>query len=322
MHILIVNNTVIPARDYGGTERVIWWLGKELVRLGHKVTYLTAPGSSCPFAEVLTYDPRRPFNQLIPATVDILHLHCRVNETPKKPYLMTHHGNSYPEKTFDINTVFVSRNHAQRNGAEAFVYNGLDVEEYGLVDFLRHRKYLLFLAYAKRPDKNLADCLRIARRTKNILAVIGGKPKWYNWRPWAEYKGFLAGDDKHQVLQESQALLFPVRWHEPFGLAVIEAMYFGCPVIGTPYGSLPELVRQDVGFLSNRRSKMIEAVRSLGQFDPRRCNRYVCENFTSHQMTQNYLRLYEKVLNKKPLNPRPPVNGGNFSPQQLLPVLD
>ena len=56
MHILIVNNTTIPAFKYGGTERIIWWLGKDLVKRGHKVTYLVESGSSCDFAAVIPYN--------------------------------------------------------------------------------------------------------------------------------------------------------------------------------------------------------------------------------------------------------------------------
>ncbi len=52
MHILIVNGTPIPALRYGGTERVIWDLGKALVAAGHRVSYLVPAGSSCPFAPV------------------------------------------------------------------------------------------------------------------------------------------------------------------------------------------------------------------------------------------------------------------------------
>ena len=46
------------------------------------------------------------------------------------------------------------------------------------------------------------------------------------------------------LLNASRGLIFPVRWHEPFGLAVIESLYFGCPVFATPYGALPELVQE------------------------------------------------------------------------------
>ena len=40
MHILIVNRSKIPVSAYGGAERIIWWLGKALVQMGHQVTYL------------------------------------------------------------------------------------------------------------------------------------------------------------------------------------------------------------------------------------------------------------------------------------------
>lgn len=43
MHILFVNQAPIPVFAYGGTERVIWDLGKSLVKLGHRVSYCSVP---------------------------------------------------------------------------------------------------------------------------------------------------------------------------------------------------------------------------------------------------------------------------------------
>lgn len=320
MNILIANNTVIPATLYGGTERVIWWLGKELTRLGHKVTYLVKEGSACPFAEVLVYDEARPLNEQIPDYVDVVQLEFPPKEKPKKPYLFNHQGNYYEKEEFDMNTVFVSRNHAERNSSQTFVYNGIDPDDYGPVDFDRARKYLFFLGYAKRPEKNLKACAYIARKTGNVLAVVGGRPAWFRWRPWLDYKGFVGGEDKNTVLRNSKALLFPVLWHEPFGIAIIEAMYFGMPVFGTRYGSLPELVSPQSGFLSNSISELIEAVKDLSKYDRRRIHEYACERFTAKRMTQDYLKLYEKVLSGQTLNPRPPKNGGNYYWGQLLPI--
>jgi glycosyltransferase involved in cell wall biosynthesis len=322
MHILLVNNTVIPVQAYGGTERVIWWLGKYLVRLGHKVTYLVAPGSSCPFADVIDLDPAKTLNEQVPATVDVVHLHIPTREKFSKPYMFTYHGNYPEDNEFPINTVFVSRNHAERYSARAFVYNGIDPEDYGPVDFNGPREHLLFLGYAKRPDKNLKDCLKIARRTRNVLAVVGGKPKWFKWRPWVSYKGFLGGSTKNAALQKSKGLLFPVRWHEPFGLAVIESLYFGAPVFGTPYGSLPELVNPEVGFLSLSRRELVKAVASIDLFNRQKCHDYICERFTAKQMAESYIELYKKVLSGQPLNPCPPVNHKDNIPNALLPIYD
>ena len=134
MHVLIVNNSVIPALKYGGTERVIWWLGKMLVKMGHKVSYLVAKGSYCPFADVYELNPAVPFNSQVPASVDVVHLLSGNNEKPLKPYIITMQGNFNESVELDRNMVFVSGNHASRYGSDSFVYNCLDVEDYGKPD--------------------------------------------------------------------------------------------------------------------------------------------------------------------------------------------
>jgi len=149
--------------------------------------------------------------------------------------------------------------------------------------------------------------------------VAGGKHKWFKWRPWLKYLGMLGGEAKNKALNRAKALVFPVLWNEPFGLAVIEAMYFGCPVLATPYGSLPELVNEQVGVLSDQADVLIEAAKHLDQFDRRACHDHVLAHFTAQLMTDNYLELYEKVMRGHSLNPKPPVNGGNYDTKKLLP---
>ena len=158
MNILIVNNSVIPALKYGGTERVIWWLGKELVRLGHDVTYLVAKDSYCPFAKVLNYDATIPLNQQIPKNIDVVHLNCGTNELPIKPYISTMHGNTNQQFKLNKNTVFVSKNHAERFGSNVYVHNGLDPEDYGKPSLSNKKNYIHFLGDA-------------AWRVKNVKAV-------------------------------------------------------------------------------------------------------------------------------------------------------
>ena len=82
MHILLVNKAPIPVFAYGGTERVVWDLGKTLVQLGHRVTYLVPQGSSCDFARVLAIDPVRGWRAQIPADVDIVHFQFDPEFTP------------------------------------------------------------------------------------------------------------------------------------------------------------------------------------------------------------------------------------------------
>lgn len=311
MHVLIVHNAVIPAIKYGGTERVIYWLGKELVKLGHQVTYLVAEGSSCAFANIIHFNNAIPLSQQIPDNIDIVHLNCAVNELPTKPYVATMHGNLNEQMQFDKNVIFVSKNHAARYGSDCFVHNGLDPDEYGKPSFSKSN-YVHFLGDAAWRVKNVKGAIKIAAKARINLKVIGGKRLNISqgFRLTLDFNtsfcGMIGGKEKNEILDKSRGLIFPVRWHEPFGLAITESLYFGCPVFGTPYGSLPEIVNSEVGFLSNRSTEIVDALRNINSYNPQKCYEYVMDNFTSKQMAKAYLEKYETVVNGNHLNSQHP----------------
>ena len=96
MHILLVNHAPIPVFAYGGTERVVWDLGKQLVALGHRVSYLVPAGSHCDFAQVLPLQPNQPWDAQIPADVDVTRFGMvktnadgRITEFEEKPMVAT-----------------------------------------------------------------------------------------------------------------------------------------------------------------------------------------------------------------------------------------
>lgn len=306
VNILIVHkNGKIPVKHYGGTQRDIWIQGKELVNMGHSVTFLVKKGSSCPFAQVIPYNKNKPFAEQIPSDIDFVHFHSPViNPEINKPYMVTVHGNGKPGEQFDQNTVFVSKNHAERHNSDQYVYNGLDLDDLGPVNLNYPRKHLVFLAKASRSVKNLSGCIEIAGRAGKKLAVIGGRK--LNVNPNIKYYGYIGGAKKSAVLQAGDALLFPVLWHEPLGLAILESLYFGCPVFGTPYGSLPELITPEFGFLSNSKKELVDAVQHLRQYDRKKCHELICDQFSGRKMTEDYLKLFEKVMNGEKLNKQQP----------------
>lgn len=116
----------------------------------------------------------------------------------------------------------------------------------------------------------------------------------------------LGGEKKNAVIQQADALLFPVLWHEPLGLAILESLYFGAPVFGTTFGSLPELITEEFGFLSNSKSELVEALKNIEQYDRKKCHEYICDQFSAEKMTENYLKVYEEILSGKKLNPQKP----------------
>lgn len=96
-------------------------------------------------------------------------------------------------------------------------------------------------------------------------------------------------------------MLAPIEWNEPFGLAFIEAMLSGCPVVAFPHGSLPELIDQGVtGFLVRDAADMkatIEPGGPLDDFDRQRCRECAIERFGRDRMIEEYERLYNFAIN-------------------------
>ncbi len=306
MNILLVTDLKIPAKHYGGIERIIWWLGEELIKRGHQISFMAGEGSTCDFAKMDIYNPKKSMNEQIPDGIDLVHFHFPIEEEISIPYLATLHGNSKPSEKYDINTVFISKNHAERHGSSTFVYNGLDFNEYGPVDWNTKREHMLFLGKASRSKKNLNGCVKIAKALNEKLAVVGGRGLPFS--KTVKYKGFLGGLEKSKVINQSKALLFPVIWHEPYGLAIVESLYFGAPVFGSTYGSLPELIPSEVGFTSNSYNELIEAAKNYGAYNQKYCHEYVCDNFSSQKMCEDYLMMYDKVLNGEKLNEIQPIH--------------
>lgn len=314
MNILLSTMSVVPSPLYGGTSRVICSLGKELARLGHGVTYLAAEGSSSDVATVIDRDTSVPIEQQIPDSIDVVHFHhAGIPADISTPHIATIHGNIVSHVAgLTRNTVFISRNHAEIHGSETFVYNGLDWDCYTEPDLLARRSFFHFLGKAAWRRKNVRGAIKTTRKAKEKLRVLGGTrlnfSMGFRFTPYPSisFEGMVDDRRKSELMNQSKGLVFPVLWEEPFGLALIESLYFGCPVFGTPHGSLKEIVNSEVGVLSTSSTELAEAMRNSGSFDKAKCHEYARDCFGSSAMTKGYIELYEKVLNGEQLSPAEP----------------
>jgi len=60
------------------------------------------------------------------------------------------------------------------------------------------------------------------------------------------------GEEKARLLAGARAMLFPIQWDEPFGVAMVEAMVSGTPVLALKHGAAIEIVEPGVtGWLAN-----------------------------------------------------------------------
>lgn len=323
MKILLVHDALVPVFTYGGTERVVWDLAKGLVSFGHDVELLVAEGSTCDFAKVLWIDKSKPLaSQYDPRNYDVVHFQSKPLEEPDHPYVVTEHGNTKKGESLLRNTVFLSSNHARRYGSSTFVYNGLDWNAYGDVDLENSRSYFHFLGKGAWPVKNLRGAISVAKRARVKLAVLGGHRLNFSrgfrltLSRAVSFFGMVGGEKKNLLIQGSRGLVFPVRWHEPFGLAVIESMYFGCPVFSTPYGAIPEIATTECGLFSADATELSISLQSQF-FDPAACHARALNEFNHFRMAKSYLLKYEQVISGEFLNPVAPCLADNG--HQLLP---
>ena len=117
--------------------------------------------------------------------------------------------------------------------------------------------------------------------------------------PRITFAGNLSGKRKMQFLGRAKALLFPIEWDEPFGMAVIEALACGTPVVAMNRGAMPEIIQHGVnGFLANSEQEFCEFALRVDEIDPAACRKSVEEYFSAEKMAANYVQRYREVINR------------------------
>jgi len=335
----------VPPKLYGGTERVVGWLTDELVQQGHKVTLFASGDSKtladlvpvCPRA--LRLDPgcvdslvhhvamlETVFRQA--EDFDIVHFHVDYLHFPLSRRtgicrLTTLHGRlDIPDLKAIYNLMpdepVVSISDSQRvplkdNNWLATVYHGLPDKQLRLDE--NPGGYLAFLGRLS-PEKRADRAIQIAIRSGvpiRIAAKVDRVDRAYFEatirpllaHPLVEYIGEIGDDRKQEFLGGAMALLFPIDWPEPFGLAMIEAMACGTPVIAWRCGSVPEVVDDGItGVIVDDMDTAVAAVDTARKMSRADCRRGFEERFTAARMARDYVRVYRRIVGKGEPNSR------------------
>jgi glycosyltransferase involved in cell wall biosynthesis len=260
---------------------------------------------------------------------DVVHSHLDFFGFPAAragqwPVVSTLHGRlDLPEleplfREFD-DVPLVSISDAQREPAPdanwlATVYHGIELDGYTFNP--EPGSYLAFLGRIS-PEKGVDTAIRIASRVGMPIRIAARMPLPHKDDPaarrdWAYYQnevqpllqgsdveliGQVAGPHKDRFLRNAAALLFPIRWPEPFGLVMPEALACGTPVLALRAGSVPEVIEDGVtGFVRDTEDELAEAVGRLGEIDRARCRQEVERRFSPAAMAAGYEDVYAYLL--------------------------
>ena len=327
----------VPPLLYGGTERVVSYLTEELVRLGHQVTLfasgdsITAAKLIAPCERALRLDKKcqdslsyhvvmldQVFHRR--SEFDIVHfhidyLHFPVSNRTGIRNITTLHGRlDLPELSVVYrqfpNVPLLSISNAQRRPLafanwRATVYHGLPP---GLLSLeSKEGDYLAFLGRIS-PEKRVDRAIVIAKLSGiplRIAAKVDRADQEYFEahikplldHPLIEFIGEIGEKEKQEFLGGARALLFPIDWPEPFGLAMIEALACGTPVIAFRRGSVPEIIDHGrAGFIVDSVEEAVKAVDRVGSLSRTECRKIFERRFSASRMAGDYVREYTRLL--------------------------
>jgi glycosyltransferase involved in cell wall biosynthesis len=181
------------------------------------------------------------------------------------------------------------------------VHHGVDPGRYPLGEGGRH---LLVLSRI-HPDKGIREAILFARRARLPLKIAGPVQDEAYFRDQVapllgegvEFLGPVDPEARSGLLAGAIALLHFVNFKEPFGLAPVEAMMSGVPVLARPLGALPETVRHgETGFLVEGWEEALDYLERLKTLDRKAIRLYAEARFSRERMARDYLELYRKVV--------------------------
>jgi len=329
----------VPPLRYGGSERIVGALCRGLSAAGHSVRLLAGPGSRID-GEVVVYEAPGPsvasasYHKVLFQTLslwvsrdaDVVHCYSRADYLVgllalKMPLVYSFMNPITPwDQAFFFRSdrgklmlVSASDNHRRDQPVSSrwhTVYPAIDIDR---IPFQPARRgdYLAFLGRLTE-NKGAREAIAVAQRAglplkiagnvsnepggvqyfeEEILPHLGGDIEWV---------GEITDDQKGDFLGNARALLFPIQWEEPFGIAVAESFAAGTPVIATRRGATSEQIVDGVtGFICDSVEEMVQATARIDALDRRACRETCQRRFSAPVMAQRYLDLYGRLLEQR-----------------------
>ncbi|HEY3993905.1 MAG TPA: glycosyltransferase, partial [Ktedonobacteraceae bacterium] len=198
-----------------------------------------------------------------------------------------------------------ARTYAPYTPIDYIVYNGLDIQAIPFQASVAPNAPLLF-AGRIAPEKGVEAAIEIAELANAPLVIAGGiydhdyyeqriQPRIIRAGARITYVGQLEREALWQLMGQAAAMLCPIAWDEPFGLAPVEAMATGTPVIAFRRGAMPEIIQHgSTGFLvePGAYAQAAALVSNIVDLSRAHCRTHVEKHFTLDAMISEYERIY------------------------------
>lgn len=227
------------------------------------------------------------------------------------PVLTTIHGFSSPRilpvyQRYNATSAYVAISDADRHPQldyVATIHHGIDTGAFSLHP--SPGRYLLFFGRI-HPDKGTAEAIDVAAACGMplVLAGIVQDQQYFEERvaprvdgKQVSFVGPVGAAERSELLGGAHALLHPIRFDEPFGFSVVEAMACGTPVIAFRRGSMEELIDDGTtGFLVDDVEGAVAAAGRAASLNRAAIRAWAVARFDVSRMVDAYLNAYAAVL--------------------------
>jgi glycosyltransferase involved in cell wall biosynthesis len=181
----------------------------------------------------------------------------------------------------------------------AVIPNYFDPEEFS---YSKDREdYFLFMGRIY-PGKGIDVAYQVCQKLGLKLKIAGqGNLEEFGYKELPgqiEQIGYMNSEDRKKILSKAKGFWLPSMFNEPFGGASIEAMFAGCPIITTDWGSHAENNLHGVtGYRCRTFSEFLWAAKNIDKINPQDCRDWAMSNFTLDRVARMYEHYFTMVYN-------------------------
>ena len=333
----------IPPNHYGGAERIVSLFGSEFARLGHRVDLIAGNGSNSFGGNLYYHKaptssyPSRAYRKvafqiqslLASIKCDVIYNYGRFDYLEillkvKKPILHCFQNQidqaqiDFAENRIKENVFFHcisenQRSHALISTPSVVIPNPINTETFQFG--LGKGGYLAFLGRLTY-NKGVDIAIKSAIKSGKKLIIAGNIPNETGAKDYfrKEIKPFLDDDliswigpvndsQKQKLLANASALLFPIRWDEPFGIVMAESLACGTPVIASSRASAKEVINNGkTGFLCDSSSSepnidsFVKAIKNISKIDRNSCRTIAENKYEIKMLAPKVLEIMEGLI--------------------------
>jgi glycosyltransferase involved in cell wall biosynthesis len=326
----------VPPKLYGGVERIVEGLMSHYSNTGNEVYLLANPGSTSKFAHKIigwkrlrsrgginillnsiqlffVYIKYKP--QVIHCFSRLLYLYPLFFFTRVK--IVVSYGRlispvstgfaralSFKKITFTACAQHMT-SHLKYESEWPIIHNFTDT------DFFRPAEhptldYFVFLGRIE-DIKGTSEAIHASLQLNTKIIIAGNVPPEHKdyfdkqiapflTNSLVEYIGPVDDFQKLKLLQNAKAMLFPIKWEEPFGVVMAEAMACGTPVVAFKRGSVDEVIIDGYnGFVVNTLPEMTAALKRLDVISRENVRKDTVRRFSLKFIGGKYLSLFHKL---------------------------